>query len=416
MRRACCLLVALLALLSGVSGAMAGEDRAAPASLDAYEAKAADFDRAIALDGASDWYYYERGVMHREEGRGEQALSDFQAAVLLADGVEEYHAALADMAMELGQHALAEEQYAAALALSPEDAIYRMNRGLMRHALGAYVEAIDDFTVLLSAEESAEARYYRALSRQALGLYAESFDDAAALVEAEPDSADNQHLYALALHAKRLSGQALDAARKAAQLAPEKAEYHYLAGRIAYGRNQVDDAIRHYGDAVGLDPENGAYQQALGNCYYAQSRYPEAVAAYERARDALPDSASVCYNLGLAYYVLDDDASLDRALEALTASIERNNGDAAAFHLRAETLLKQADRAPEQTPDRRALLSLSLADSEQANALDAREASYRRQRSGILYALGEWERALKDADAAIAMRPEDHAYLCHRLL
>lgn len=90
----------------------------------------------------------------------------------------------------VGQNQAAMRDFDAAIALRPDDAGFRLQRGIAHAGNDAHERAVRDFDEALRREpRNPTARYFRGHSRAALGLHDEALDDYDRALELKPDFA-----------------------------------------------------------------------------------------------------------------------------------------------------------------------------------------------------------------------------------
>lgn len=147
--------------------------------------------------------YDEAAKRFADLARNVKASADFKARLL-------GHAAQADMLAN--KPAQAQAVLDAALKLSPNDTALRVDRGVARAALGAYWDAIDDFSAALKRNSQLpEAYIFRATAYRYLGSLDLARDDIARALALAPKNPEGLLESGIL---KRLSGD-LEGARRA---------------------------------------------------------------------------------------------------------------------------------------------------------------------------------------------------------
>lgn len=272
---------------------------------------------------------FERALAHLAKVPRDPA--DAELAALLA----RCHLGLAESLSQRGDLARAEENYAAALALRPDDPEVLRGAARAARARGEYEKALAHLVRARKlAPESASVLYDFAWTALRLNLLYDALSVLEPLHRAKPD--DPGYLYALSI--ARLQNGERDRARdlitRYVALRPRDAAGHYVLGAALYGLKQYAPAraalersveLAAYPDAeyyLGLiaheegDPERatlwlrralksdpahaGAYA-TLGVILIARKEYGAARDALERAVKLDPGHTKAHYQLGLAY-------------------------------------------------------------------------------------------------------------------
>jgi tetratricopeptide (TPR) repeat protein len=288
----------------------------------------------------------------------------------------------------------------------------------------------------------------------------------------EPRNADAVFLLALIMTQQGQVAEAQKLLRKAVKLAPAHASAHHLLGTVLNEGGQQEEALRSFKRALTYKPDLfDAYTQAA-QMLIERGEQAEALAIHDRALAANPGRPEPWINRGLALHTLgqldDAVASFDSALQMKSDFFEAlfNRGNALAalgqhpeaiasfdaaiaakpdlavpFVNRGNSLLKLARREDALASyEKAALLQSDLPAAHFGRALTLEElgrfqdaadvfdhmlalpmvrgnatftARLRARRAAILVELGRTEEARADADAALALAPEDDEVLYH---
>ena len=245
------------------------------------------------------------------------------------------HLAFAESLVRKGDPARAEENYAAALALRPDDPDILRGAARAARARGEYEKALSHLVRARKlAPESAPVLYDFAWTALRLNLLFDALSILEPLHRARPD--DPGYLYALSI--ARLQNGERDRARdlitRYVALSPQDAAGHYVLGATLYGLKQYAPAraslersveLAPYPDAeyyLGLiaheegdseraalwlrraiksDPAHAGAYATLGVILIARKEYEAARDALERAVRLDPAHTKAHYQLGLAY-------------------------------------------------------------------------------------------------------------------
>jgi tetratricopeptide (TPR) repeat protein len=113
------------------------------------------------------------------------------------------------------------------------------------------------------------------------------------------------------------SGEALEATEAALAAHPEEALFHELRGRTLRAAGEPDAAELELQRALELEPERAPALAQLAALAAEQGDREKAIALYDRAALADPEEASYAWDAIQLVSASDDDADLERRLEAL---------------------------------------------------------------------------------------------------
>lgn len=103
------------------------------------------YSRAIALDGRNPIFYSNRAAVHCRLNNFQQAISDAKHALKIDPSYSKAYARLGMAYASLGQHEEAQNNYARAVELEPENENYRSNLQLAQEKLAASSSASSPF-------------------------------------------------------------------------------------------------------------------------------------------------------------------------------------------------------------------------------------------------------------------------------
>lgn len=166
----------------------------------------------------------------------------------------------------------------AALSLKPNDAELHNNTGSALQELGRLEEAIVHF------ERAIELRPNHHIAHSDLGVaYARLGKSAKAIehfrkaVESAPGSADVRFNLAAALYKAGQKDEAEEVCRKALELNPRHGRAHFQMAELLAARGQTEAAIEHYLQAARLLPQSADARYRLAIALAGQGRREEAV-------------------------------------------------------------------------------------------------------------------------------------------
>ena len=231
-----------------------------------------------------------------KEGRIEEAMQRYEAAIRLAPKLARAHLNRGNVLLEMGDTAGALDAYATALAEDPDYAGAHYNMG------NAYLRS--------GCHEAALAAY-----RAAIAL--------------KPDFADAEVAMGSVLQDLGQLDQAVASYCRALQINPNHGEVHHNLGNALQGLGQLDAAVASYRRALAIKPDFAVACWNLANALQDLGQLDAAVASYRRAVEIKPDFAEAYNNLGNALRELGQpDAAAEsyrRALELKPDFAEAHN-------------------------------------------------------------------------------------------
>jgi protein O-GlcNAc transferase len=275
----------------------------------------------------------DEGNAFEQEGRMEEAMQRYEAALRLAPNLARAHLNRGNILLEGDNTQAAIDAYATALVHDPNYAVAHYNTGNAyvqagRHeaALAAYRAAIalkPDFAdaevamgcVLedLGQLDAAVASYRRALkinpsyvevygnlgqALQKLGQLDNAVTTYRTALRVRPDFVVAHYNLGQVLHDLGQLEQAAASFEKVVEIEPDFAVAHYNLGSVLQNLGQLDDAVASYGRALEINPELPEAHSNLGNALKDLMRFDEAMASHRRALEIRPQFAEAHCNLG----------------------------------------------------------------------------------------------------------------------
>ena len=255
-----------------------------------YTAAVAAYDRAVELDGNSKLARLGRGSAFYFQGRYEEAIADYTAA-LAQQGQQQsilyYYRGNAYSYLQNYEAAIAD--YTAVLALEPADPNAFYNRGNCYRRQGLLPEAVADYSSALQLEPQMTAAY---LNRG--DIYSRS----------------GQYEAAIADYSSVLA------------FAPGDEDALFSRAGLYSSQGNYELALVDYAALLASNPNLAAAYQNRGVIYLKKSLFPQALADFEQAVQLQPQYALAYYNKAVA---LEQSGLPDNGSEG---------GEAAAWRLR----------------------------------------------------------------------------------
>jgi tetratricopeptide (TPR) repeat protein len=301
--------------------------------------------------------HYNLGIVLRDQGQTDQAVSHYRQAIALRPHYTEAHYNLARLLAEKREFKDAIGHYEAALAIDPEDAEAHNNLGATLFEAGIVEDAIAHYTKALGIRPD----YAEASCNLATALLSKGDIDGAIArylqcLEALPNQPDAQYNLAGALLRKGQIDEAITHYEKALELLPENPDAHVNLGSALRAKGRLRDAIAEYRSALRVAPENTAAKSNLAWLLATSPdpslrNGPEAVLLAEQASQRSGGTKPVILRILAAAYAEAgqfDDAK-DTANKALEAADSQGNFGLSKM-LRTEIALYESGRANHPEP------------------------------------------------------------------
>ena len=227
--------------------------------------------------------HYNLGIVLRDQGETDQAITHYRQAVALRPSYAEAHYNLGRLLVQKGQLNDAIAHYEKALEINPADAEAHNNLGVTLFGSGRVDDAI--------------AHYQKAVTIQ-------------------PDYADASCNLANALLSKDDLDGAIARYWACLALLPNQAEAQYNLASALLRLGRTDEAIAHYQKVLELRPESADARANLASAFLAKGRVRDAIAEYRNALRISPENVAAQSNLAWLL-ATSSDASLRNGSEAV---------------------------------------------------------------------------------------------------
>ncbi|CDR09784.1 tetratricopeptide repeat protein [Streptomyces iranensis] len=319
-----------------------------------------------------------RGRDHRNAGRYEQALNDYNAALALDPIRKRVRFGRGATYRLMGRYDDALTDFNRAIELDPDYAVALVRRGQTYRVMGRYGDALTDLDRAMELESNnLVAIGSRGQTYRLMGRYEDALTDFDRAIELDPGM-----LWAVGSRGEtyRLMGRYEDALTdldRAIELKPdmlwamaERGETYRLMGRY-------EDALTDFNRAIELEPDMLWAMAERGETYRLMGRYEDALTDFDRAIELEPDMLWAMAERGETYRLM---GRYEDALTDFNRAIELDADYALAIADRGETyrLMRQYDDA--------------LTDLDRAIQLDPDNAWEQYQKALVLGALGSADR------------------------
>jgi tetratricopeptide (TPR) repeat protein len=222
------------------------------------------YTRTLAKNPGCWMAHYNLGIVLRDQGEMDQAITHYRQAVALRPNYAEAHYNLGRLLVQKGQLDDAVTHYEKALAINPADAETQNNLGVTLFGSGRVDEAIAHYQEALKIRPD----YAEASCNLANALLSKDDLDGAiarysACLALSPNQAEAQYDLASALLRKGRTDEAIAHYKKVLELRPDSADAHANLGSAFLAKGRVRDAIAVYRNALRISPENVPAQSNL---------------------------------------------------------------------------------------------------------------------------------------------------------
>ena len=295
-----------------------------------------------------------RGTIHLEEGRYDEAIAEFEKAMAGSEDLsiarlnlarayykkrdfpsavraldehlkrqprsKEAENLLGNMALEQGKLEVAEQHFERALGYEPEFADARNSLGILYQKQGRDDEALEQFRRVVAVDHDyAEAHNNIGVILKRRGRINESIEAFRRAVAADPEFSGSYSNLALVLQDRGDLKGAEEQYRSAIRRDPRNAPVRTNLGALLYVMGRYDEARQELERAVGVDPTYASAWNNLGAALGQLGRTDEEIAVYSKAVGLDPHYADVHHNLGLALLkrgdAVEGEREMQRAIE-----------------------------------------------------------------------------------------------------
>ena len=243
------------------------------------------FNHALQVTKANYLAHNNLGVALAEEGKNDQAVTHYLAAIDINPHHADSHSNLGVALAAEGKNEEAIAQYLAAIKINQDHYSAHSNLGVALAAQGKKEEAI--------------AHYLEA-------------------IKINPDYADAHYNLANLLLKQGQIDQAISHYLEAVKINPDHDNAHYNLADVLVKQGKIDQAIEHFREAARINPSSFAALNNLGVNLEKQLKHDEAIYYYRRALLIEPKNPGIHFNLGVA---LGNKGELKEAIEHFREAI-----------------------------------------------------------------------------------------------
>ncbi len=243
------------------------------------------FNYALQVTKANYLAHNNLGVALAEEGKNDQAIAHYFAAIDINPHYADPHSNLGAALAAEGKNDQAIAHYLAAIDIDPHHADFHSNLGVALAAEGKNEEAIEHYLTAIKINQDYDDAYY--------------------------------NLANLLIKQGKIE-EAIGRYRETIKINPDNARAHYNLADILAQQGKIEEAIDHFREVLRINPSSFAALNNLGVYLEKQLKHDEAIYYYQRALHIEPNSPGVHFNLGVA---LGNKGELKEAIEHFRQAI-----------------------------------------------------------------------------------------------
>jgi tetratricopeptide (TPR) repeat protein len=257
-----------------------------------------EYRLAIRLDPKNAAAHVNLGNALLDQGKLEEAISEFRLAIQLdpknASAHYDFGVALGDQ----GKVAEAISEYRLAIRLAPKFVAAHINLGEALRDQGKFDEAISEYRLAMQINPNIPLMHDGlGLALRAQGKVDEAISEYRLAIQLDPKYASAHNNFGNELRAQGKVDEAIGEYRLAIQLDPKSAMPHNNLGVVLGNKGKVEEGIGEYRLAIQLDPKLALAHDNLGDALHGQGKVDEAISEYRLAIQLDPKSALAHYNL-----------------------------------------------------------------------------------------------------------------------
>lgn len=266
-------------------------------------------DQLRACNGQSEYPLYIKALILRQQGRIEESLTTFQAALCLnplnVNNLKQVGRSL----FLIGKHKTALDVFDEAEKISPDDREISHNKGMCFLYLKQYENAIECFNNANSIKPhevtyNQIGRAYRLMGKDndALQAYTEC-------LELAPENAETLTTIGLLYLKLGNNTKAFEFLGNSLTYDPKNPKTILAAGSIIQDNQDMDVALAKYRVAALQTPNSPQLWNNVGMCFFGKAKYVAAVSCLKRAVYLAPFEWIISFNLGIVHLTIEQYAS-----------------------------------------------------------------------------------------------------------
>lgn len=296
----------------------------------------------------------------------------------------------------------------------PTLAAINADNALVRAPPGYAMSERDRQEIIKSQPSTAPGLLESGYHRLQLSQYAAALKDFDKALELDPSLSRAHANKAVALAHLREFDLAEAAIAKAAQIDQQDFVVHQARGMVLLGQDKAEEAVAAFTRSLELDPKNVFNLASRATAYERLGKLEEALADISRALASEDDAAPAYAQMARLNAAL---GRKDAALSAIERAIALEPGEVFFAGYRGNLLKRfgRDEEAQQSLAQALKLLEAKLKPMRKGDAtLSAEQASLLSQKISILSIAGQHDAAVKVANSALAVQPDNVAILTER--
>lgn len=271
------------------------------------------FIKALEIDPDYDKAHYLLGKARFNQGRYQEALSQFKKTIEINSNYAEAYRELGNIYLEQGKYSKALEALKEASELAPDLPDIHLRLGEVYYILSQNDNAVQEL------------------------------NDA---IKKEPKNLEIYNLLGRAYQSQGSNEKAIDAYLKALEIDPTDAtvrsslgNIYYKEGGIYFRSENYKEAINYFEKSVELDPNASVYHHYLGRSYFRSQEYKKATICYRKTINEGPKTDPVDYtNLAEVEIMVDSAKAALSTIEQILTLNESTSEFKGIFRIRDQAI------------------------------------------------------------------------------
>jgi tetratricopeptide (TPR) repeat protein len=269
--------------------------------------------------------YVTRGVIWREKGEVDLAISDFNDAIRIDPKLKDAYNSRGNCWREKGEYDKAIADYDEAMRLDPKAPGFFNNRGYAWYSKKEYDKAISDYNEAIRLDPNyPQPQCNRGRVREAMNEYDQAVTDYTEAIRLDPKYFDAYALRGRLWSYKDEYDKAIADYTEAIRFFPKYTAVYAARGDAWSSKKEYDKAIDDYTEAIRLNPKYIVAYLSRANAWKMRNDHDKAIADYDEAKRLAPKSAYVYNKLAWLYATCPDARSRDgrKAVDNATKACE----------------------------------------------------------------------------------------------
>jgi Bardet-Biedl syndrome 4 protein len=291
-------------------------------------------------NGLSEYPLYVKALILRQQGRIDESLTTFQAALCLNPSNINNLKQVGQSLYLLGKHKNALDVFGEAEKLAPDDRDTLHNKGMCYLYLKQYAQAIENFETANSIQRHELTYMQLGRVQRLLGKDEDALNtylDALELAAENPELLTTIGLLFLKIGNNT---KAFEYLGNSLTYDPKNPKSILAAGSIIQDNQDMDVALSKYRVAVLQTPNSAPLWNNIGMCFFGKGKYVAAASCLKRAVYLSPFEFIINFNLGIIHLTTEQYAS---AFHYFSTSINLNPSYARSYMYLAVALSRLDD-------------------------------------------------------------------------